>query len=188
MGFFVSSYGRKRFYHEKKRKRKKPYCRIGRDSASKRLYAPVFPAKIIDQGCVRKYHELPTTKMPTIITIKGRIVFKAWLSPIYCDVERYNYNETTGKSHRPALNRHAYDGTELIKYDPVLQRKGIRYIFDYNNRFSKIVQNLSAKAKRSSSLIAIPTRLPTHPTNISLLIPMCASDMKRITVLSPLRP
>jgi hypothetical protein len=104
---------------------------------------------LISKDAFRKYHELTYDKdADRIITIKGRIVFKAWLSRIYCDVERYNYNELREKSHRPALNRHAYDGTELIKYDPVLQRKGIRYIFDYNNRFSKIVQKLIRKGKK----------------------------------------
>lgn len=95
------------------------------------------------------YDELTYDKdADRIITRKGRIIYKAWLARIYCDVERYNYNELNEKSHKPALNRHAYDGTELIKYDPRLQKKGLRYIFAYNKRFSQIMQKLILKGKK----------------------------------------
>lgn len=97
----------------------------------------------------RDYDDLTYDKdADRIITRKGSIVFKAWLSRIYCDVERYNYNELRETSHKPALNRTAYDGTELIKYDPILQKKGLGYIFDYNRRYSTIVQRLILQGKK----------------------------------------
>jgi len=104
---------------------------------------------LITQEKFRHYDELTYDKdADRIITRKGHIVYKAWLSRIYCDVERYNYNELRETSHKPALNRHAYDGTELIKYDPILHNKGLRYIFAYNRRFSLIMQRLILKGKK----------------------------------------
>lgn len=97
----------------------------------------------------RDYDELTYDKdADQIITRKGCIVYKAWLSRIYCDVERYNYNELKETSHKPALNRTTFDGTELIKYEHSLQNKGLGYIFAYNRRYSNIVQKLILKGRK----------------------------------------